>query len=65
MRYQRSKWKDGIPPKTVIIATERYVRKMRKLRTLRLRNSHFRPGYRTAGKPANRRHFLKRVAISF
>jgi hypothetical protein len=46
MRYQRSKRKDGIPPKTVIIATERYVRKMRKLRKLRLRNSHFRPGYR-------------------
>jgi hypothetical protein len=46
MQYQRSRWKDGIPPKTAIIGAERYVRNMRKLRKLRLRNSHFRPGYK-------------------
>jgi hypothetical protein len=46
MKYQRSRWKDGIPPKTAIIGAERYVRKMRKLRKLRVRNSHFRPGYK-------------------
>lgn len=46
MQYQRSRWKDGIPPKTAIIGAERYVRKMRKLRKLRVRNSYFRPGYK-------------------
>jgi hypothetical protein len=46
MQYQRSKWKDGIPPENAIIGAERYVRKMRKLRKFRVRNSHFRPAYK-------------------